>query len=36
MKKLINRSPDFADAIAMRLWFEVSKLKNKILFIKRK
>mgnify|MGYP001680871459 CR=1 FL=1 len=36
VKKLINRSPDFADAIAMRLWFEVSKLKNKILFIKRK
>ena len=25
IKKLINRSPDFADSIAMRMWFELNK-----------
>ena len=25
IKQLINRSPDFADAIAMRMWFELNK-----------
>jgi hypothetical protein len=25
IKQLINRSPDFADSIAMRMWFELNK-----------
>jgi hypothetical protein len=25
IKRLISRSPDFADAIAMRMWFELVK-----------
>ena len=28
IKQLINRSPDFADAIAMRMWFEFKKTPN--------